>query len=104
MQITTPSFPVDASALSRAESLAASARTDGPQAAAHKFEALFATMLVKEMRKALPEGFFGNGSDGDIYAGWLDQHLGEAIAKRNGLNIAPIVEQSLARKQQESAP
>jgi Rod binding domain-containing protein len=66
-----------------------------PREAAQKFEALFATLLVKEMRKALPDGFFGSEADGDIYAGWLDQHLGQAIAKRGDLHLAPMVERSL---------
>ncbi len=69
-----------------------------PKEAAAKFEALFATLLVKEMRKALPEGFFGPDASGDIYAGWLDQHLGQAIAARGDLEIAPMVEKSLERR------
>ncbi len=69
-----------------------------PKEAAAKFEALFATLLVKEMRKALPDGFFGSEADGDIYAGWLDQHLGQAIAKRGDLHLAPMVERSLERE------
>ena len=68
-----------------------------PREAAQKFEALFATLLVKEMRKALPDGFFGSEADGDIYAGWLDQHLGQAIAQRGDLHLAPMVERSLER-------
>lgn len=97
MQISGPSIPVDSTQLASAEALARRGHDD-PKVAAKKFEALFATLLVKEMRKALPDGFFGEGSDGDIYSGWLDQHLGEAIAKRGGLHIAPMVEQSLAEK------
>lgn len=66
--------------------------------AARKFEALLATQLVKEMRKALPEGFFGDGADGDIYAGWLDQNLGNAIAKSGSLHLAPMIEKSIDGK------
>lgn len=69
-----------------------------PREAAEKFEALFATMLVKEMRKALPDGFFGSEADGDIYAGWLDQHLGQAIAKSGDLHLAPMLQRSLERE------
>ena len=70
-----------------------------PAKAAAKFEEMFAALLVKEMRKALPEGFFGDGSDGDIYGGWLDEHLGRAIARRGSLGIAELVERGLVEKQ-----
>lgn len=84
-----------------AASLAATSASQGvssSRAAAQKFESLFATLLVKEMRKALPEGFFGSEATGDIYGGWLDQTLGQAIAKRGGLHLAPLVEESLQRE------
>lgn len=103
MQITPSSAAVDSSGLARVDALARRAVGESPEAAGKKFEALFATLLVKEMRKALPDGFFGEGSAGDIYSGWLDQHLGESIAKRGTLHIAPIVEASLSRKQAEGA-
>ena len=70
-----------------------------PANAAARFEELFAALLVKEMRKALPEGFFGDGSEGDIYGGWLDEHLGRAIARRGSLGIADVVERGLVEKQ-----
>ena len=66
-----------------------------PADAAKSFEAMFATLLVKEMRRALPEGFFGGGTDGDVYAGWLDQTLGEAIAKSGALRLSEKVRESL---------
>ena len=57
------------------------------RSAAEQFERLFATMLVKEMRKALPEGFFGKGAGADIYQGWLDEHLGAALTQGSGLGL-----------------
>jgi Rod binding domain-containing protein len=80
------------------ESLARSLRDAGADEAAKKFEALFATMLVKEMRKALPEGFFGEGAGGDIYGGWFDEHLGGAIARTGALHLTPIVERGMANQ------
>ena len=70
------------------DELQSSALHDSPAEAGRKFEALFATMLVKEMRGSLSEGFFGQGPQSDVYAGWLDQFVGESIARDGGLHIA----------------
>ena len=64
--------------------------------AAEQLEALFATMLVREMRRALPEGFFGGGSGADIYEGWLDEHIGSTLARDGALNLAGMVKAQLA--------
>ena len=82
----------------RADALARSLGGRPTDRAAREFEALFATLLVKEMRKALPEGFFGSGADGDIYGGWFDEHLGAALARDDGLRLRSVVDQALARK------
>ena len=37
---------------------------------AKKFEELIATMLIKELRKGLSEGFFGDGPGSDTFNGW----------------------------------
>lgn len=66
-----------------------------PAAAAEKLEALFATMLVKEMRRSLPNGFFGEGSGADTYNGWFDEHLGAALARSGALDLAGMVKTSL---------
>ena len=80
------------------ERLAQSASKMPPAQAAKKFEALFATLLVKEMRKALPDGFFGGEAEGDIYAGWFDEHIGETIARNGGLHLAETVQAWLEHK------
>ena len=77
------------------EALARSLDGANAKQVAAKFEALFASLLVKEMRKALPEGFFGTGADGDIYGGWFDEHLGAAIAKDGGLHLEALVERGI---------
>ncbi|MBK7878632.1 MAG: rod-binding protein [Planctomycetes bacterium] len=79
--------------------LKASVSDAAPAEAGRKFEALFATMIVKEMRQGLSEGFFGEGPHADVYAGWLDQFVGEAIARDGGLHVADQVRESLERKQ-----
>lgn len=68
-----------------------------PAEAAKKFEALFATQLVKEMRSSLSEGFFGQGPHADVYSGWLDQFVGDAIAKDGGLHLADGLQRTLER-------
>lgn len=88
----------DSAAAASFDRLAESASRLPPAEAAKKFEALFATLLVKEMRKALPDGFFGGEAEGDIYAGWFDEHIGEMVAKNGGLHLAEKVQVGLERK------
>lgn len=76
----------------------------GPSArdAGEKLESLFATMLVKELRKALPdEGFFGSGPGADVFNGWLDEFLGEQLARDGALGLAGRVETALAEREGE---
>jgi Rod binding domain-containing protein len=69
-----------------------------PQSAAKRFEALLATQLVKEMRRSLDEGFFGNGPGSDVFEGWLDEHLGEALTRGRGLGLADSIAHDLGEK------
>ncbi|MCB9916267.1 MAG: hypothetical protein H6828_14150 [Planctomycetes bacterium] len=66
---------------------------------AKKFEELIATLLVKEMRKGLPEGFFGKGVGSDTFDGWLDTTLGSNLASSWDLDLAGMVKTDLDRKQ-----
>jgi len=68
-------------------------------AAAKQFEALIATMLVKEMRRSLPEGFFGSGPGADSFAGWMDKSIGDSLADTWQLGIAGMVKTNLDSKQ-----
>jgi Rod binding domain-containing protein len=73
--------------------------------AAHEFEKLFATLLVKELRRGLPEGFFGQGAGADVYEGWLDEHLGAALSEGRGLGLRVALERQLGPTQPpEAAP
>lgn len=72
---------------------------DSPAVAAKKFESLLATQLVKEMRRSLGDGFFGEGPQADVYSGWLDQYLGEALARDGGLHLGEGLKRSLEQKQ-----
>jgi hypothetical protein len=70
--------------------------------AARRFQALLGAMLVKEMRSSLPEGFFGGGAGGDVYGGWLDEHVGAALAQRDALHLEGMVRESLERKARQT--
>ena len=64
-----------------------------------EFSALLGTMLVKELRKSLPDGFFGKGPGSDIMEGWLDEHIGRSLSDGWDLDIAGMVRVGL-----ENAP
>jgi Rod binding domain-containing protein len=83
-----------------AEGLAKDAKAGGPEAknVPNEFSKLLATMLVKEMRQALPEGFFGEGAGTDVFEGWLDEHIGKTLAERDGLRIEGLIEASMRLK------
>ena len=85
----------DAGMLADARRLASS----GDEHAADKFESLLATQLVKEMRKSLENGFFGSGPGSDVFDGWMDEHLGEALSKSGALDLASSIRISLGDKQ-----
>jgi Rod binding domain-containing protein len=62
-------------------------------------ESVFASMLVKEMRRGMAEGFFGDGAVGDVYGGWFDEHVGRALGESGALDIAGLVKASLGAKE-----
>ena len=63
--------------------------------AAREFEALFASMMITEMRKSMPEGFFGSAAGSDVYGQWFDKHMGEAIAADEALGLAGMLRAQL---------
>jgi len=66
---------------------------------ARQFETLFATMLVREMRRSMPTPIFGEGAGADVYESWFDEHLGGALAQRDALGLADVVKSTLLRAQ-----
>ena len=69
-----------------------------PEQAAREFETLLAVQLVRELRRSIPQPLFGEGSGADVYEGWFDEHLGRALAERDALGLAKMIQGSLARK------
>ena len=85
--------------LRRLESAGRDLRRGDVGDSAREFERLFATLLVKEMRATLPEGFFGGGAGSDVFDGWLDEHLGSSLAEGRGLGMRIALERDLGTKQ-----
>ena len=67
-----------------------------PDDLAQSLEAVFASMLLKEMRSTLADGLFG-GEQSDIMGGLFDLHLGEAMAAGDGLGVKQLVLANLDR-------
>jgi len=86
---------VGASPALRGDALRRELDRKDPAEAAHQMEALFATMLVKELRRALPNGFFGDGTGADTFNGWLDEHIGGTLAESGALDLAGMIRTSL---------
>ncbi len=77
----------------------AGASEDKHLATAKKFETLIATQMVKELRRGMPNGFFGDGPGADVYNGWLDSRLGESLAANWDIDLAGMVKTNLDSKQ-----
>lgn len=89
-------------ATDRLAARAAELRADpGAVDAAQRFEELLATLLVKELRRALPDGLFGQGPGADVFEGWFDEHLGQSLARGGALGLAEIVQEGLVRKTED---
>jgi Rod binding domain-containing protein len=95
-----PSALGGASAVAQQAALAArgAPTTREPALAGKQFEQLLAGMLVRELRRALPNGFFGQEMGADTYESWLDEHLGRALSESGALGIAGMVKVGLERQ------
>ena len=65
-----------------------------PQEAAAQFEELLTRILIKEMRKTLPEDGWLSGAGADIYQGLLDEQLAQQLTDSGGLGLAPALASS----------
>ncbi len=81
-----------------ADARRASERGDAGETA-RQFETLFGTMLVRELRRSMPKGMFGDGAGADVYEGWFDEHLGRSLAERDTLGLAGMVKTTIQRAQ-----
>lgn len=62
--------------------------------AAKELEIVFATMMVKEMRKTLGDGLFGSGPGVDTFEGWFDDHVGRSIASSGVMDLVGLLKAS----------
>ena len=66
--------------------------------ATKELEKLFASLLVKEMRKTAKEdGLFGKGPESQLYNDFMDETMTEAIADGGHFGIAKMAENQLRR-------
>ncbi len=86
----TPS-PIESASLNGLNGAATSGRQSQNAAAAKEFEAVFLSMLIKQMRDTLEEGIF-SGDASDTYGGLFDMYMGEHLAAANPLGLATIIE------------
>ncbi|MDF1837876.1 MAG: rod-binding protein [Planctomycetota bacterium] len=63
--------------------------------AAVEFEKLMSTMLVKEMRSSLKDGFFPSGPGNDTYNAWFDEKIAESLSRTNALGLAGQLKASM---------
>lgn len=65
---------------------------------AREVEGLFAQLFVKELRRGLGDGFFGQGAGADTFEGWLDENLADSLARDGVLDLAGRIKASLEAK------
>ena len=66
---------------------------------AEDFEGVFASLLLKEMRKTLEPGTMFGEDSGDVYGGMFDMYLGQQMSQSGGFGMAKMVRESMARSQ-----
>jgi len=99
MDIQALTRPVSGSAIdSKVAALQRAKHAEQDGEVAHQVEGLFAQLFVKELRRGLGEGFFGQGAGSDTFEGWLDEHLGESLARDGVLDLAGRIRTSLEQK------
>lgn len=69
--------------------------------AAKEFEKLMATMLVKEMRSSLKDGFFPSGPGNDTYNAWFDEKIAESISRSDSLGLAGQLKATMGKPTNE---
>ena len=59
-----------------------------PEEAAKQMEAMFVHMILKEIRKTMPDNVFGGGQAGEMYQDMLDSEMAKEIAASGNLGLA----------------
>jgi flagellar protein FlgJ len=61
-----------------------------------EFESVFLSMLLKEMRNSLEDGFFG-GEGSDSFGGMFDLFIGQHLAKSNAIGVSDLLMQQYSK-------
>ena len=90
--MSIPSSIPSPSALSQYHSVSefGSIGESGIESVGKDFESVFLSMLVKEMRQSLDQGFFGEETS-DTYGGMFDLFIGQSLAQSKPLGIAEML-------------
>ena len=97
-----PSFPLSEmdTTLSSSQSTGSSA-SQNVDAVSTDFEAVFLTQMMEHMFSGDSlNAFFGGGTAGEVYKGYLVNEYGKMIAKAGGIGIAFHVKQELLKLQE----
>ena len=68
-----------------------------PEKVAKEFESVFASMMLKEMRKTLESGNLFAEDPSDIYGGMFDQFMGQHIGSSGGMGLSKMIREGLER-------
>ena len=62
------------------------------------FEAIFLNLMLKSMRKSVPEsGFLPNGAGHDIYRQVFDEEIARSIARSRGFGLSDVIYRELSK-------
>ena len=71
-----------------------------PKATAREFESVFIGQMTKIMMETVPtDDTFSGGHGEEMFRGVMAEQMGDAIAKRGGIGLAPVVLQQILKMQ-----
>jgi murein DD-endopeptidase MepM/ murein hydrolase activator NlpD len=71
--------------------------------AATAFESYLIEMMVKEMRKTIPDGMFSGGQS-EIFSGMFDQEISKRISETGGFGFADLMGGAMGVERQPATP
>ncbi len=72
---------------------------------AESFEAVFISQLIRGMRESFCKDFMGGAGFGkDIYAGFIDEALSDALAGAGGIGLKDQLERWIFPTEKETSP
>lgn len=73
--------------------------------ACQQFESLFLNILLKQMRKTVPDsGFVSRSMERDIYESMFDEIIAQKMASTDGFGLAEMVYRQLVQKNENKNP